>query len=736
MAAARNDDYIIENIDRAISELVYDKWKLQKAYNYYNGKRDPEQFRYLEENFGIGNPTSVEFTPLIKKHIDALIGEYLDIPILPKVSCKDSATISKIQKDLQAEIDKQLYNYYQSKIQNANLQFQRGEQPQEDKGMEQQMQKIEDEINDNFISEYEIAAQNVIEYIIQSRQTDLKNKQQQMLLDLLTSGFAVFRVKPSPNGNNVVIEVCNPMNVFPDRNPESPYITDAYRIVHRKWMTKQQILNQYGKELTQDSRSELEDLYEHCAEYSYTYVRTSAGLHHHSLAEGDIKGVANGQVVVPGYPGDPGDLYNYKLLPVYEVEWIDVDKEGEDYVQNRYEGVRIGNSIYVTTGKSKNIIRTVSDPTHCTLSYGGLYILNRDNEPSSLVLQCANLQDKYDVVMYLRDNILANSGTAGDWLDVSMLPTFLGADTTERIQKWLAYKKTGMALMDSSQEGRGFNNNTFVAGYDDSVKAQVIQAFDLVLLRIEEQTSSITGVFRERLNGITQKDAVSNVEAGARNSFTITKPFYQKMDTLTVELLSGCLDMGKIVWKNGLQGTLILGDKLQKVFSVLPKYYTHTDFDVHIVASTQILKDLQDMKSIVIELIKSGIIEPDMAADALTCKSLTELKYTIRKAWAKKKEENNQIQQLTQQLEEAQKAVQQLQQQNQQLQKEVEKNNEAQLEIERERLKADTQIRWYEAQTNRDFKTNQAEVDKQKVQIELNQLYDGNPYNDQIRFTR
>jgi hypothetical protein len=47
------------------------------------------------------------------------------------------------------------------------------------------------------------------------------------------------------------------------------------------------------------------------------------------------------------------------------------------------------------------------------------------------------------------------------------------------------------------------------------------------------------------------------------------------------------------------------------------------------------------MKSIVIELIKSGIIEPDMAADALTCKSLTELKYTIRKAWAKKKEENN-----------------------------------------------------------------------------------------------
>ena len=329
MAVARNNDYIIEQIDRAISELVYDKWKLHKAYNYYNGKRDPEQFRYLEENFGIGNPTSVEFTPLIKKHVDALIGEYLDIPIMPKVSCKDAATISQISKDLQAEIDRQLLNYYQSKIQAANIQFQRGEQPQEDKNMEQHMQKMTENITNNFVSNYEIAAQQVLEYVIQSRQTDLKNKQHLLTLDLLVGGMASFRVRPSSTGKSLTIEVTNPLNTFVDRNPESPYISDAYRIVHRVWMTKQQILAKYGKDLSQESRSELEDLYEHCAEYSYTYVRTSAGLNHHYQAEGAIKGIANGQVVVPGYPGDPGDMYNYKLLPVYEVEWIETDKEGK-----------------------------------------------------------------------------------------------------------------------------------------------------------------------------------------------------------------------------------------------------------------------------------------------------------------------------------------------------------------------------------------------------------------------
>jgi len=53
----------------------------------------------LEENYGIGNPTSVEFIPLIRKHLDALIGEYLGAPILPRVTCKDSETISKINRE-------------------------------------------------------------------------------------------------------------------------------------------------------------------------------------------------------------------------------------------------------------------------------------------------------------------------------------------------------------------------------------------------------------------------------------------------------------------------------------------------------------------------------------------------------------------------------------------------------------------------------------------------------------
>jgi len=92
-------DSLVRKTDLAIGELVYDKEKLRKSYNYYNCKRDKEQFKYLEENYGIGQPTSVEFTPLIRKHIVALVGEYLDVPILPKVSCKDEETVNNIFRE-------------------------------------------------------------------------------------------------------------------------------------------------------------------------------------------------------------------------------------------------------------------------------------------------------------------------------------------------------------------------------------------------------------------------------------------------------------------------------------------------------------------------------------------------------------------------------------------------------------------------------------------------------------
>lgn len=726
----KTEDEMIACINKAITELVYPKYKLQKAYNYYNGVRDAEQFRALEENFGLGNPTSIEFIPLIRKHIDALIGEYLETPILPKVTCKDTGTLTNIARDKHLKIVKEVFNYLKAHLNNSILAFIDGKNIT-DKAVESQLKKIISDIDKNYISEYEIAAQNVLEYIMQSRNTDLTEKLKTLFKDLLITGYAYYRVKPSPEGNNIDIEVLNPLNVFIDKNPESIYIKNSYRAVVRKWLSKTQILNKYGEIMDKDTIKELEDLYEGIYDNSTYYVRTFTNQ---ATGYPATDGIDAGQEIVPGFPADEYRVTNYKLIPVYEVEWTETRKEDGKFVMDRYEGVRIGESIFIHSDISQNVVRTKDNPSFCTLSTSGIYYSTRSAEAYSLVLACANLQDKYDVLHFYRDSLIANSGTSGDWLDLSMLPTVLGADVPERLQKWLGYKKGGVALIDTSQEGRAFNNNTSFVGFDDTIKAPTIQAIELAIERTENTCSSITGVFRERLNRIEQHDAVSNVKVGIKNSFTVTKQYYQQMDLLTNELLIDCLNTAKIVYKKGITGALILGDKGVKVFTALPEYFTVTDFDIHIASSTNVIQDMELIKQLIPEFIKAGNVDPSIIVEAITSRSLTELKTNVSESLKKQREENNITAQLQQQVEQLTQELQQAQNQLQQAQSKIESLNEAKLQLEKAKLESESGVNWYKAKADKKYKEGTIENDSKRVELEVAQMYDGNMHNNKVKY--
>lgn len=722
------NEELIDRTDKAITELVYPKWDLQKAYNYYNGVRDAEQFRYLEENFGIGNPTSIEFTPLIKKHVDALIGEYLGTPIIPKVYCKDTKTLNNIDRDKQLKINSELKQYLSSHLKNSILSFLEGKNIT-DPMIETQLKRIVEDININFVSEYEIAAQNVIEYIMQSRDTDMTNVLRHLLLDLLITGYTFYRVLPTVEKNNVRIEALSPLNVFPDRNLDSPYIKNSNRIVVRKWMNKTQILNLYGKDLSKDDIELIKDRWETVYDEATYYVRT---LPNHGVPSTDgIK--AGREIVVPGYPSVSNGKF-HDLIPVYEVEWIDTD---DNFVMQRYQTIRIGESVYILKGIDNEVIRSNSNPSYCGLSVNGVYFVNRGSEPYSLVLACSHLQDKFDILNFYRDNLIANSGAVGDFIDVSMLPNFLGHDTAEKLQKYIAYKKSGIAPIDTSQEGRLAAGqapiNTIFNGYDDTVKVQAIQAIQLAIDQVEQVTSSITGVFRERLNGIEARDAVTNIKIGQNNSFIITKQYYHQMDLIVNEMLLDCLNVAKIVFKKGLTGTLILGEKYQKVFTALPQYFTVTDHDIRLTTSSDVIKDLEYIKQILPDFIKNGAMAPDIIFEALTCKSVTDIKLIVKKAIQKQRDENNQIQQLSQQVEQLQSELKKASQELKASEEKIATLNSDKLQLQQQEINMKYQIEWYKAQTDRNYKEATAEEQKRRTQVEIMQQYDNNPYNDKIR---
>ena len=305
----------------------------------------------------------------------------------------------------------------------------------------------------------------------------------------------------------------------------------------------------------------------------------------------------------------------------------------------------------------------------------------------------------------------------------------------ERAQKWLAYKKQGIAWYDSSQEGAQLLNTTF-NGYDDTLKAQAIQAFQMVLESIEQQACSITGVFQEKLGGIQQRDAVSNVKVGIRQSTLLTKQYFSAMDLMYKEVNYDLLNLAKLVFKNGITGTLINGTRLNQIFTALPEYYTMTDFDIHIQDSTETFQDKENLKATSVELIKSGQVDPTMIFNIMTAKNVGELKEYIEDAVQSKKQENDIVSQLQQQLQQMQQQAQQLQQQlqqvtqqNEKLQKELEKNSSDKMQLEKQRV----EIERKKADDTKSYNDRIAAIKEREVDIEYMQLSDGNPYNDKIK---
>lgn len=724
----------IKKIDAAITELIYDKTAIKKAYNYYHKKRDYDQFLHIEENYGIGVPTGVGFNPLVRPHIDRLIGEYLGLEQDLKISCKDTETLSNIMRDKQLAINKACSDYLKRYLQNNIIaSILDKKESTVDPNIEKELDKIKNNIEESFISEYEIAAQNILDYIKQSRNIDLKNKMHEILIDLLVSGTCYFRVKPTSSKDNIRLEALNPIDTFVEKDPNSPYLADSRRAVIRKYMSSEDIISEYREFLSAEDINTIRENSGYSVNDSGVYyIRATQGSTA-SVWNSNHTGVLGGLEVHPTWPGDDyTNNHNGNLWVVYEVEWIEVDKDG---VQHRHEGIRIGDEIYIAKGESEYVNRTKDDPKRCRLSINGLFLLSKNGEPNSIVLNTMDLQDKYDLLCFYRDNLIASSGTVGDWIDLAFVPQALGVEFPERLQKWLAYKKQGIGIIDSSQEGAQMMNTIF-NGFDDTIKSQSIQAIVLAMQTIEQQVSKVTGVLPEAMAQYEQRDAVSNVQLGVKTTMLLTKQYFQAMDIVYKEANYDMLNLAKIVWKKGITGTIVLGNNYSKIFTALPQHYTVTDWDIHIEDSTKSYQNVQSLISIAGELLKSGAADLADITNIMTSTSITELKRYIDRSIKRKKEENDMIGQLQQQVQQYEQNIkdmenqnQQLQQQVQQLQAEVEKNNRVKMQLEAERLELDKQ----KARNDKDFNDKQIDIKEKQVQAQVAQIFDTNPYNDKIK---
>lgn len=721
-----SDDYLIQTIDKCIGALVRDKDYLVKAYNYYHGVRDKEQYSYLEDTFGIDAATSITMVPLIRRHINFLVGKLLGSKINTIISCTDKGTIEEMQKE-KADGVKQ---YDRELLKGAlfnNIKISQGEKPEQQ--IQDDIELLRSNFSKKFRTNYEQAAQHILKIIKESPEIDLTEKRERLFTDLLITGTCYYRVKSYHDNAMPEIEVLNPLEVFVEKNRNSRSIKYSNRAVIRRRMPLHEVLNKYGHHLTPSQRASLGEVRDHgMPEQVYWNPGEGSGLISNYI-----------ESIAPYTDGNYLEGFtSQNLLTVYEVEWLVSNpvKEGRKIVSyrvDRYRGVKIGSDIYIDMGIDETAVRTVSDPGKCGLSINGLSYADRNGRPYSLVLACANLQDRYDLLNFMQEYLISTSGVKGQIVNVSTIPLHLGDTPEERIVASMVMRKQGTYLIDTAAEGDMSGLNTTFNGYDDTVDPNSINAIAIAMQHIEKTCSSITGVYEENLQGIEQRDAVANVRVGIENSNVITKPLYQTINTVTRDLILDAMNVFKQSFSKGYVGTMLLNQETVETINLDPKYYTLTDYGVFVVDSDEANTKLDNMKKLAPEFIKTGSVGIDIITKIINSDSIEEINSIVDEATSIKQQASQQLQQAQQQMEQGQNTISQLERELQQLRSQLEAKEKKDSELKKYEVTEKFKIERDKLDLQREVMIKDIEVKKSRTELEKLQIFDNNPYNDKIK---
>jgi hypothetical protein len=207
------------------------------------------------------------------------------------------------------------------------------------------------------------------------------------------------------------------------------------------------------------------------------------------------------------------------------------------------------------------------------------------------------------------------------------------------------------------------------------------------------------------------------------------------MDTLVKEILADSIDMAKVVFKEGLTGQLVLGDQ-KEIFTLLPEYYSFTSYDIHLADSSEIIKEQEMLKQLAQGYMQSSMMDPEILFIIYNSKSLTEMRELAMKSIREKKIENNQLQQLQQQLEQAQQQQKEMQKQLEASTKKIAMLNEKKLNIEQQNNQMDQELGYYKIEKDAELRNRELDIMEQKNKLEMAQLFDSNPNNDEVDHRR
>lgn len=304
---------------------------------------------------------------------------------------------------------------------------------------------------------------------------------------------------------------------------------------------------------------------------------------------------------VKSYDFETGEeIYNF-YPETYVINKDLGEEEQIFYINEAWEGTKIGTDIYVNMRPRPIQYNRLSNPSRCHFGIiGSIYNLN-DSRPFSLVDMMKQYNYLYDVIHDRLNKLMAKNWGKILRLDLAKVPK--GWD----VEKWIYYAKTnGLAVEDSFKEGNigaatgklaGALNNAS-SGVIDAEFGNSIQQQINLLEFIKMEMSEVAGITRQREGQISNRETVGGVERATLQSAHITEWLFVVHDDLKRRVLECFLETAKIA----LQGRskkfqYILPDNSLKLMDIDGDEFAEADYGLVVDSSqgTQELSQKLDM---------------------------------------------------------------------------------------------------------------------------------------------
>lgn len=686
-----------QHLDWADSKTFFNYSLVRKSvihkkinYDLLNGKLHMKDLEMIlnPQNIQAGFiPDRIQHYPIMNSKLNVLRGEESKRAFDFKVVVTNPNSISEIENNKKQEVLQRLQDWVKNSAQS-----------EEEASAE--LERINSYYNYEWQDMREIRANALLNHYIKEYNIPLLFNEG--FMDAMAVGEEIYQCDIV--GGEPVIEKLNPLKVRIFKSGYSNHIEDADMIIIEDYWSPSKVIDTYYDVLTKKDMEYIENLPDHVGQAavdSMDNIDERYGFVNNNMVGEEIS--------TNGFFFDPLNIFsdsvsnsllpydmagNLRVLRVYwksrrrikkvksydpqtgeevynfypETYVIDKDNGEEEnifYINEAWEGTKIGSDIYVNMRPRIVQYNRLSNPSRCHFGIvGSIYNLN-DTRPYSLVDMMKTYNYYYDVIHDRLNKMIARNYGKIVRLDLAKVPK--GWD----VEKWLYYAQVnGIAVEDSFKEGDYGAATGKIAGALNTASSGVIDAeygnsiqFQINLLEfIKLEMSEVAGINKQREGQISNRETVGGVERATLQSSHITEWLFIKHDDVKKRVLECFLETAKIAMKGrNKKFQYLLSDNSTKIMDIDGDEFAESDYGLVVDNSNGIQELNQKLDTLAQAALQNQLISFSTMMKLYSSSSLAEKQRMVEKDEQQiiERQQQAQQQQLQQQQEQLQAQMQQ-----------------------------------------------------------------------------